>query len=276
MYYNKKMFQAAHLAYPSPNWNWNQFLTDARKLTINKDGRTVQWGLSIDQWWPKYGSFVHEAGGHILNANETQSLLNTGPVRKALIFYKQWMYKYDVTPTPNDWANLGAGITADALFGEGKAALMPTRFWDIATFNKDHLDYGITTMPMNVKGGTTAVGTGLAVVSKTRYPQVAFDAIEYMTSAAGEMPIVTNKEDIPANAQAEFAYYNQTLKGLVTPQAWKMMKSEVFSPKVPPTWNQWQTLIGDALGEYFDNKLSYQKMATEVDQQSVNTLAGVQ
>jgi len=276
MYYNKKMFNAAHLAYPSPNWTWKQFLNDARKLTINKNGRTVQWGLSIDQWWPKYGSFVHEVGGHMLNARETQSLLNTAPVRNALIFYKQFMYKYAITPTPNEWANLGAGITADALFGQGKAALMPTGFWDIATFNKEHLDYGITTMPMQRKGGTTAVGTGLAVVSKTHYPQIAFNAIQYMTSAAGEMPIVTNKEDIPANAQTEKAYYNQTLKGLVAPQTWTMMKSEVFSPKVPPTWNQWQTLIGDALGQYFDNKLSYQKMATEVDQQSINTLAGVQ
>lgn len=275
MYINKEMFAKAHLALPTPNWTWSEFLKDAQKMTIDQNGKTTQWGLSIDEWWPKYGSFIHEAGGRVLNDSETVSTVNSPAAKAALSFYRDWMFRYHVTPTPNQWADLGAGMNADALFGKGEAAMMPTGLWDIAPFNQAHLPYEIVSMPKDKQGGTEAVGTGLAVCSQSKNPQLAFDVVNFMTSDKGEMPIVLNKEDIPANRKASDYWYSEQ-KGLISPDQWKTMNQEIFSPHIPPTWNQWQGVIGNELGLYFDQKLSIQEAAQTIVLQSKNALAGVQ
>lgn len=275
MYVNKTMFAKAHLALPTPDWTWSTFLHDAQKLTIRQGGKTSQWGLSIDQWWPKYGSFIHEAGGQVLNNSETASTVNSAAAKTALQFYRDWMFKYDVTPNPNEWADLGAGMNADALFGKGEAAMMPTGLWDIAPFNQAKLNYEIVTMPRDKRGGTEAVGTGLAVCADSKNPQVAFDVVDFMTSFKGEVPIVTNKEDIPANRKASDMWYREQL-GVIAPDQWTTMNQEIFSPHIPPTWNQWQGVIGNELGLFFDQKLTIGEAAQTIVLQSKNALAGVQ
>lgn len=254
MYYNKTMFNKAHLPYPNAKWTWKTFLKDAQKLTIRHGNKTTQWGLAADDWWPKFGSFIHENGGTEFNASVTVSTLNNPKTEQALQFWQDLQYKYHVSPNPIDYANMGAGAGSDALFGKGQAALMTTGLWDIATYSSQHINYGIAPMPIGKQGGSESVGTGLAVSSQSKNPQAAFDVIRFMTSVAGEQPIIDNQEDIPANLISTDKWERTLPKGVVTQSDWMAMQKEIFSPVVPPTWNQYQGVIGNDLTNFWNNK----------------------
>ncbi len=43
MYYNKDLFDAAGLAYPSEDWKWDDFISAAQALTLDTPTRTGRW-----------------------------------------------------------------------------------------------------------------------------------------------------------------------------------------------------------------------------------------
>src|SRR5262249_13550804 len=52
LYYNRDLFDKAHVAYPNNNWTWQDFLTAAQKLTVHQGNDTTQWGADLGyQGW---------------------------------------------------------------------------------------------------------------------------------------------------------------------------------------------------------------------------------
>jgi multiple sugar transport system substrate-binding protein len=50
IWYNKDMFDAAGIPYPTGPWTWEQFIEVAQKLTIREGNRIKQFGMLCD-WW---------------------------------------------------------------------------------------------------------------------------------------------------------------------------------------------------------------------------------
>lgn len=44
VYYNKKLFDEAGVAYPQAGWTWDDFYATAKQLTVKKGEKTTQWG----------------------------------------------------------------------------------------------------------------------------------------------------------------------------------------------------------------------------------------
>ncbi len=85
--YNKDMFDAAGLEYPTPDWTWEDLRAAAEKLTgTDAEGRTVL-GLvtppNFERWLP----FLYQAGGSVLNEDWTEVTLDSDEAREALEFY---------------------------------------------------------------------------------------------------------------------------------------------------------------------------------------------
>jgi multiple sugar transport system substrate-binding protein len=139
-----------------------------------------------------------------------------------------------VSPSPQDFANYGANVNRDALFAEGKTAMIWAGLWDIPTDAQDHINFGIIDPPAGISGepNMMAAGTGLAVSAQSHYPQVAFDVIETMTSPAGEMKIVQNHEDIPA-VVADIPAWANTLPSGVSYNQLAAASNMIFTPQLP-------------------------------------------
>jgi multiple sugar transport system substrate-binding protein len=274
MYYNKTMFNKAHVPYPTDSWTLQNVVAAAKKLTIVQNGKTVQWGFADGQWWPEYYGFMHAYGGHVLNANETKATLDTPGDIKGLELWNQLIYKDKVTPSNKEYANMGADMSPDLLFGEGKAAMMITGFWDVATFVSDHLNFGIAPLPVGTNNKVAVnAGSGLAIASQSKYPKVDWELINYMTSAAGEKPIVTNKEDLPA-ALGDVSYYASTLPKGLSYKPFESQLDRIFSPRIPPSWDQINTDLNNDLTPYFDDTESLQAAIKKADSQIDSVLAG--
>jgi multiple sugar transport system substrate-binding protein len=270
-YYNKTMFEKAGLPLPTDGWTWNQFVNDAKKLTIVKGGKTVQWGTAVDNWEPAVDSVTHSFGATLANSTLTTATLDSPQYESALETYNDLVWKWHVSPSPQDFANYGSNVNRDALFAEGKTAMIWAGPWDIPTDAQDHINFGITDPPEGNPGepNMMAAGTGLAVSSQSRYPQIAFDVIQTMTSTAGEMKIVQNHEDIPA-AVADIPAWAKTLPAGVSYNQLAAASNMIFTPQFPVQQVQMLTVIQQDLVPFFDGDESVsqaaEKATTDADQ----------
>jgi multiple sugar transport system substrate-binding protein len=87
LYYNKKLFDEAGVAYPTEDWTWDDLLVAAEKLT-KKDasGRVTQYALGMEGGkWPIW---VGQAGGMMLDdlSNPSKCTLDTPEAIKGLQF----------------------------------------------------------------------------------------------------------------------------------------------------------------------------------------------
>jgi multiple sugar transport system substrate-binding protein len=139
--YNKTLFAAAGLPTPSPDWTWNQFVADAKKLTIpakKQFGTAYVTPGTEDTVW-HWEALLWEAGGQILNSSNTKAAFDTpagleslNTLRTMAVTDKS-MY---LDPTDSAYANL---------FNSGKIGMLVTGPWDLSGFPNVH--YGVQIMP---------------------------------------------------------------------------------------------------------------------------------
>lgn len=138
--YNKKLFAAAHLAPPSPNWTWDELRADAAKLT---NASTKTYGMSFpadgteNTVW-QYEAMLWEAGGDILNSSNTAAAFDSPAGIRALTQI-------------GDMANQDHSLYLDTtgtgytnLFNSGHIGMLLTGPWDLETFTTN---YGVQQMP---------------------------------------------------------------------------------------------------------------------------------
>jgi multiple sugar transport system substrate-binding protein len=71
LFYNKDMFDAANVAYPTADWTYDDLRTAAKSLTLdqNGDGTIEQWGFSTDLWDMElfWSEAIWSWGGEVIN-----------------------------------------------------------------------------------------------------------------------------------------------------------------------------------------------------------------
>ncbi len=139
--YNKKLFAQAGLPVPGANWTWQEFVSDAQKLT---DTSAKQYGTAYvtpgteDTVW-HWESLLWEAGGSLLTPDNKQAAFNSAAGLESLNTLRTMsvtdksMY---LDPTDQAYTNL---------FNSGKIGMLVTGPWDLSAF--PNVDYGVQVMP---------------------------------------------------------------------------------------------------------------------------------
>ena len=252
MYYNKDMFDAAGIDYPTKKWTWDDFLNAAQAMTIREGDEVLQYGFAAGDWWPWWMSFIYQNGGRIID-NNGNPVFDSPEVIEALQFYTDLMHKYEVAPTPTDFADLGVG--PDPLFAQGKAAMITTGFWNVGALQEvDDINWDIAPIFQNKQRATVAFGSGLAVVSDSKHPEAAFKIVEFLTSEEGQTPIIEMKQDIPTNIKSLNGEIFKQTQWSQTPIRLETMAESaeaVFPLPLIPEWNEMLDILGDNLSEVF-------------------------
>jgi len=254
LYYNKTLFQKAHLPFPTADWTLGQFLNAAKKLTIVKDGKVVQWGVSVDDWNGEYLNFVHMFGGHMFSANLENCTIDNAKTEAGLNFFNNLAYKWHVSPTVQDYANMGSNVNRDVPFSKGQSAMTVDGMWSMTSFAQAGIKYGVAPLPKGPAGGAMmTTGTGLAIDQSSPNKALDWQFIEYMTSPQGQMPIVTNHEDMPSS-KADIAVWAKTLPAGVSYAELSRASGEIFSMRVTKNAAEVWNAIGTDLTNFFDGK----------------------
>lgn len=181
MVYNKKMFDAAGVAYPTDDWTWNDMLEAAKKLTIPEK---EQYGFYIDPFLIWKGIWVKAAGGSVVSADYKKSMLTSPETKEAITWLWDAIYTHKVaTPPPPPNSNQP--------FLDRKVAMTIDGIWWIPDFNKglEAGEYDVCQLPKHPKTGkrTTSVESdGWWIFKGAKEPDLAFDLLKYMASPTGQ------------------------------------------------------------------------------------------
>ncbi|MBN1871415.1 MAG: sugar ABC transporter substrate-binding protein [Candidatus Omnitrophica bacterium] len=189
VYFNKKLFDEAGIAYPSDDWDWSDLLDKALKLTKRSaDGTISQYGYYGWTWQ----NFVYSNGGGIVDdvQDPKRFVMNEKEGVDGLKFYADLINVHKVCPSPVEFGNLGMG--AQQLFMSSKLAMYQSGFWESTLFkNIKDFDWDVAMFPKGPTGirrfGTG--GSGYCVLRTTRYPELAWDIVKTLTGEKAQIAL---------------------------------------------------------------------------------------
>jgi multiple sugar transport system substrate-binding protein len=186
VFYNKDLFDRAHLPYPQAGWTWHDLLHDAQALTITRGGRRVQWGLRLPGAWARgVEPLVRDYGGQLVSPDgkTIRGYMNSRQTIAATQFYVDLVNRYHVALSPAEQA---AFANVDP-FASGRVAMYWTGPWQITTWQQTrNLHFAVAPMPSY--GGnayTNICWAGFAMNAHTKNPEAAWQVIKALSGPDG-------------------------------------------------------------------------------------------
>lgn len=184
LYYNVDLFDEAGLAYPTNDWAQADFVSAGQALTVQEDGKFVQWGCATELgWWGEWLIHVRQAGGDWMSEDGTTCVLDSDEAIKGLEFF--------YNKTNGGSLGFAPGIADDALggFAAGKVAMNyggHTGNW--ASYNAvEGLNWDIAELPEGSvqKAGAEFAIEGYAISKDTKNAEAAWTFLKYFTGYEG-------------------------------------------------------------------------------------------
>jgi multiple sugar transport system substrate-binding protein len=200
--YNKDLFDAAKVKYPTAEWTWDDYAKAAEAIT-NKDQGVygavghLEFQIGIGNWIASAG----EAPG--ISADRTKCSLTSDASKKALTFLKDLVDK-GYAPKPSV---IPSGTEAEALFLSGKVGMLNSGAWRIqdllkqATFKWDYAP--LPRNPETKLSRSIIHSVGYVAAKTTKNPDLAANLILYLASDAGQKFWSEGGSVAPANPNPE-------------------------------------------------------------------------
>ncbi|MCC6803219.1 MAG: sugar ABC transporter substrate-binding protein [Anaerolineae bacterium] len=205
LHYNKDLFDAAGVAYPSEDWTWDDFLTMAQMLTVDGNGNNAtsadfdpsniqRWGVTLpDAWgdllWTRgILPIIYQNGGSLISEDGTTTTgyMNSQATVDAVQWYVDLFDTHHVAPNKTDLAAF-AGVD---LFATQQAAMLWNGVWNINGYaegdNALTFNWGTSILPAGSAGNANALcWAGFAVYSGSENKDLAWEFIKYIAAGDG-------------------------------------------------------------------------------------------
>ena len=212
--YNKKLFDAAGLDYPTDSWSWDDFRAAAKKLTnpaTNTYGTAYSVSGSEDTTWHLW-PLLWQHGGKILDGTKPAFNSDAGVAAletlRAMAVDDKSMY---LDQTDEKYG---------PLFNSGHVGMMLSGPWSLLDLKGAKLSYGVVNLPGFNGDHQTVSGPDLWVLfnhDDVNRAGASRDFIKWLTSAqtdakwnlaVGNLPLRSTEKDTP-----EFAAYVKEYPG---------------------------------------------------------------
>jgi len=186
LFYNKDMFDAAKVAYPTADWTYQDLREAARKLILdtNGDGKIEQYGFYSDLWDMElvWSEAIWAYGGDILSADHSKTLIGDSKARQAWQLFHDMMFQDKSMPDTTTAAQFGGDP-----FQAGAAAMTTIGHWAVPGYNAVNFKWDVAPMPKGPAGAATSVNSaGFVVAQGSKHPDEAFEFIRFVLSPAGQ------------------------------------------------------------------------------------------
>lgn len=170
--YNKDLFDAANVAYPTVDWTWDDMVSIGEELTIEEGDYISQYGLG----WLDYEALIYSNNGKMFNEDGTVSYFDSPETIEALQMYSDLVNLYHITPTPAESQGLG-----NVFFGQ-RAAMTLVGPWDFSKLEKSEINYDVVPFPTGNNGDALMRLSGLPIAmnSKSEKKDMAYELIKFL------------------------------------------------------------------------------------------------
>jgi multiple sugar transport system substrate-binding protein len=178
LYYNKDLFDAAGVSYPTNDWTWDDYREAALKLSSGS-GTSKIWGTDAFSFPGIWYSLAGQAGDPVINADGNLDLGDG--IKRALEFTNE-LTNIDKVASPP--AASGQNVTD--LFAAGRSAMSLNGSWAIGTYRDAEFNWDIAPMPKD-KTSYVSLHTGFYTIYKdSKQKDAAWSFIEFMMSEEGQ------------------------------------------------------------------------------------------
>jgi len=199
--YNKDLFDAAGLDYPTADWTWEDEQAAAEALT---DAETGVFGDFQPISFFEFYKALQQAGGTFFD-EDGQAMFNSAEGLAAA----EWLTSKPGTVMPT-LADIGGTPDFDtSLFQSGQLAMWHNGIWQFTGLNESGVNYDIVVEPGSVQSANAVFMNGAVVSEATDHPAEAAAWISFL--AGSETTVDTrlaSSWELPAvNDDAAFASY---------------------------------------------------------------------
>lgn len=193
--YNKELFDAAGVEYPTADWTWDDLRTAAEALTVKEGDQVSQWGygcsLSDQQ---NYFNFIVQNGGQLLNEDGSQALVGEPAACEAFTFLTEFV--------TNQWSPDAAVQQAnepyDTLFPAGVIAMIPSGSWNMRTFREANPAIDVAPLPQGKQRASMIHGLANVIYAKGSNQCAAMEWVKFLGSQRAEQILADTATVIPA------------------------------------------------------------------------------
>ena len=222
LFYNKDLFDAAGVDYPTNDMTWDQYAELAKKLT---DKEKDIYGTHYHTWLSTVANWA---------VCGTDYTLADGNYDNLLYFYKLYQDLEDYGACMS-FADLKAsGLKYGAAFENGNIAMMPMGYWQVSTFINDikagtaSLNWGIVAVPHAegvAAGSSFGNMTGVMMNAKSEKKDLAWEYMSWLcgpegakaTASVGARPAWVSEEIAEAMASVEGFPADENSKAALLP-----------------------------------------------------------
>ena len=224
LYYNKDLFDAAGLDYPSADWTWADEKKAAEALTDQAAG---VWGDHQPVSFYEFYKVLAQNGGQFLADDGTSVAFNSPEGIEAA----HWLVDKSGTVMPTIEQGQGTPDFDTNLFKDGKLAMLHTGIWVFGAVADVPFGWDIAVEPGNTEQASAVFSNALGVSANSEHPEAAAKWAEFLSSsdttvdvrldAGWELPPISDDAKLatyldkgtPDNRQAVF----DSLDGIALP-----------------------------------------------------------
>ncbi|WP_238006958.1 sugar ABC transporter substrate-binding protein [Dactylosporangium sp. AC04546] len=174
--YNKALFDAAGVAYPTADWKWSDETAAAQKLTDKAKG--IYGDYQPVSFYEFYKS-VNQAGGTFLSADGKSATFNSP---QGVAAAKWLIGKPGATmPTLTEIGNTPDFDTN--LFKAGKLAMWHNGNWQFDTLKSVPFGWDVVVEPGDAQKASAVFQNGVAVSAKSSHQDAAFRWLNFLTTS---------------------------------------------------------------------------------------------
>lgn len=255
IFYNKDLFDAAGLDYPTSAWTWDDFAAAAAALT---DPANDVYGAAVySEYQAGYPNFIASTGiTPIINAARTECTLDDPESLEALNFLKGL---YDAGYMPG--ISIMGGASADDSFNfwlAGRVAMVSGGSWKLpAAIDQASFNWDVVQLPRNPDSGRTRSilhSVGYVASSRAANPDLAANLIVFLASDEGQRFFAEGGGVAPANPAMQDEWVNSFGDAGVNIQAF--VDATEDSQGVTVFGDVWNSINTDLVINIFDLGMS--------------------
>lgn len=182
LYYNKDLFDQAGVDYPTPAWNYEDYLVAMTQLSHNNTaGQREQWGSMVDIAWDRLQIYVNGWGGHLVAPYDPARCTVDEPAAlAALAWLRSRMWDDRVMATFPDVQYM----SPRSAFINQRIAMVEEGSWVLKDILRNtDFRIGVVPMPAGRKQRVTlATSDGFGIYGRTEYPDAAWELLQFLTS----------------------------------------------------------------------------------------------
>jgi multiple sugar transport system substrate-binding protein len=268
LFYNKDLFDAASLEYPTRDWTWEDEQKAAEALV---DADAGVFGNYQTISYNEFYKTLEQNGASFLNDDGTAVAFNT----PAGIEAAEWLINKSGTTMPTEAEGAGTPDFDSNLFVDGKLGMLHSGIWMFGTFADSASAWDIEVEPGNTQPASAMFSNAVAVSATSENADAAAKWAEYLSGSdvAAQTRLDAGWELPPISDEALLASYLE----MGAPDNRQAVFDSLEDVALSPALGADQAEIGDIvtalLGEAAAGRMSAADAVEEMETQ-VNAIIG--